>query len=164
MYTKIQRYHGSFFASTERAFLINFVILALHPFDRDNRSYSMYKVDDEKTKKFVEDNDRVIQALFDLRNQVFAHRDLRVTKDTISGYKIPSVDDLDLFFKNLLDYYNQLTREVDQSITYLDNAEGLKREIELLFMNLERGETVRLKEIEIKWDWFENDKKASDIL
>lgn len=160
-YVKIQKYHPQFFLMAERSFLVNFVLFALHPFDRDDRSYSLYAYDRDKTEAFVAANKEVIDALFQARNKVFAHRDAGIDPKSIT---IPSLEKLDPFFTYLHEFYNELTREFDQSRTMFDNAEALKREIELLFMNLERGETVRLKEIDIKWLWEENNKKISDII
>ena len=53
---------------------------------------------------------------------------------------------------------------MDQSLTLFDGAEEIKRTVELLFMNLYRGENVRLKEIDIEWTWEKDDKKISDII
>jgi hypothetical protein len=160
-YVEIQKYHSDFFITTERAFLINFVILSLHSFDQRNDSYSLYQVDKKETKIFAQSNDKVIASLRILRNKLFAHRDINAIA---SQYKIPSIIDLDQFFKNLVEFYNKLSHQVDKSSTIFSNAEEIKRHIELLFMNLYRGEAVRKKEIDVKWLWEERNKKASDIL
>lgn len=160
-YVEIQKYHSEFFVTTERAFLINFVILSLHSFDPRNDSYSLYQLDKKEAESFVRNNSKVITALRTLRNKLFAHRDI----DAItSQYKIPPIIDLDQFFKNLVEFYNKLSNQVDKSSTIFSNAEEIKKHIELLFMNLYRGEAARKREIDVKWLWEENDKKASDVL
>lgn len=158
-YVEILKYHKDFFAIAERSFLAHFVVVCLHSFDKDNNSYSLYKVDRKNTEIFVENNKETIKDLRILRNKVFAHKDIKEIRP-----KIPSVKSLDKFFKNLIDFYNQLTSELHSSKTMFDNAESVKRGIELLFMNLYRGEAVRKKEIDIKWSWEEDKKKASDVL
>jgi len=160
-YVEIQKYHSEFFITTERAFLINFVILSLHSFDPRDDSYSLYQVDKKETEIFVQNNNKVITDLRALRNKLFAHKDINAST---SQYKIPSPIDLDQFFKNLVEFYNKLSHQVDRSSTIFSNAEEIKRHIELLFMNLYRGEAVRKREIDVKWLWEENNKKASDIL
>ena len=161
-YVEVQKYHPQFFGITERAFLVHFVITILHPFDRDDHAYSLYKIDREATQKFINENESVLEALRKLRNQLFAHRDSRI--ESFSDFVIPSVINLDQFFKNLMGFYNQLTSRIDNSGTRFSNALDVMRDIEILFMNLYRGETVRKKEIEIEWDWEKDDKKASDLL
>lgn len=160
-YLEIQRYHPQFFSLTERSFLINFVLLILHPFDRRDDSFSLYKVNKEETENFVENNKVVIKKLKDLRHKVFAHKDIHTNA---SDYEIPSVIDLDNFFEKLIIFYNKLTFSVDDSSTIFSNAKEVKQQIELLFMNLYRGEAVRKKEIDLEWKWQKNNKKASDIL
>lgn len=160
-YVEIQNYHKSFFITTGRAHLIAFVIQTLHSFDRNENSYSLFKVDEKEVGQFLEQNSSVIKELRSVRNKVFAHKDSRGNPQK---YKIPSLIRLDAFFKNLVELYNRLTRKVSNSTTMFDNAEGIKRDIELMFMNLYRGENIRLKEIDIEWLWEKDDSKASDIL
>jgi hypothetical protein len=160
-YVEIQNYHSEFFIVAERSFLINFVILSLHSFDPRNDTYSLYRVDRKKTEFFVRNNDNVINDLRILRNKLFAHKDINATT---SQYKIPPVIDLDQFFKNLVEFYNKLSEQVDRSSTIFSNADEIKRHIELLFMNIYRGEAVRKKEIDIEWLWDKSNGKASDIL
>jgi len=160
-YVEIQKYHPQFFSLTERAFLVDFVLLILHSFDKRDDSFSLYKVNEKETEDFVENNKVVISKLKALRNKIFAHRDIYTNAN---DYQIPSAIDLDKFFDNLIIFYNKLTSKVDDSSTNFSNAKEIKQQIEFLFMNLYRGETMRKKEIDIKWKWTENNKKASDIL
>ncbi len=163
-YVKIQKYHPDFFLSTERAFLFQFVIQVLHSFDPRTDSASLYKVDKDETEKFVLENRKVINALRDVRNKIFAHRDIKASQEKLNDFKIPSMNDLDQFFKNLIIFYNSLTNTIDGSSTMFNNAYEIKHDIENLFMNIQRGETVRKEEIDLKWMWLENNKKASDLL
>jgi len=163
-YVKIQKYHPEFFMSVEYSFLFQFVIKVLHSFDFREDSFSLYKINKETTKKFVLENKKIIKSLRDVRNKIFAHRDTEINQETLKKYTIPPMNDLDQFFQNLIDFYNSLTSIVDRSSTVFDNAYDIKNDIENLFMNIERGETIRKKEIDIKWQWSENSKKASDLL
>jgi hypothetical protein len=160
-YVEIQSYHAEFFVSTERAFLINFVLLSLHPFDSYDSAFSLRKVDPKKTEEFIQKNKNVLDMLYALRNKIFAHRD---TNASVSEYKIPSINDLDQHFKNLIQLYNELTMTVDGSSTVFSNAEDIKSDIEYLFMNLYRGEHARKHNIDIQYSWEESKNKASDIL
>lgn len=160
-YVEIQKYHANFFVIAERSFLINFVILILHSFDKRDDSYSLYKIDRAATDKFINDNQKVLDELKNLRNKLFAHRDNDVD---LNKYKIPSINDLDKLFQNLIVFYNKLTRTIDDSTTRFTSAEEIKRDIELLLQNIYRGETVRKLEIDIEWMWEKDDKKASNII
>ncbi len=160
-YTLIQNYYPSFFGTAERSFLVNFVLSVLHSFDKRDDSFSLFKVDKTKTEKFIIENQGVFDELKKLRNKLFAHRDEDASHNQ---YKIPSVVSLDIFFDKLIILYNELTSVTDSSSTVFSNAEDIKRQMELLFMNLYRGENVRLKEIDIEWMWEKDNKKASDVL
>lgn len=159
-YVGIQKDYPNFFNLTEQAFLMQFVMLSLHSFDSNTRSHSLYKVDEKKTKAFIQQNKDVLDKLFDLRNKLFAHRD--ATLGT-SSFTIPSINDLDQFFKNLMVFYNELTVAVDDSSTIFSNAEEIKHDMEYLFMNLYRGEHSRKLENEIEWSWEESNEKVSDV-
>ncbi|MBI3020061.1 MAG: hypothetical protein HYY60_01925 [Parcubacteria group bacterium] len=80
-----------------------------------------------------------------------------------SKFAIPSINDLDHFFKNLMTFYNELTAVVDDSSTIFSNAEEIKHEMEYLFMNLYRGEHFRKLENEIEWSWEKSAEKVSDM-
>jgi len=159
-YVGIQKDYPNFFNLTEQAFLMQFVMLSLHSFDSDTRSHSLYKVDEQKTKIFIQQNKSILDALFHLRNKLFAHRD--ATLET-SKYSIPSIIDLDQFFRNLMALYNELTAVVDDSSTIFSNAEEIKHDMEYLFMNLYRGEHSRKLAIDIEWLWEKDRGKVSDV-
>jgi len=159
-YVGIQKDYPNFFSLTEQAFLMQFVMLSLHSFDSDTRSHSLYKVDKQKTMAFIQQNKKVLDMLFDLRNKLFAH------KDAISGtggFTIPSINDMDQFFKNLMLFYNELTAVIDDSSTIFSNAEEVKHDMEYLFMNLYRGEHSRKFEDDTKWSWEKSNEKVSDV-
>ena len=113
---------------------------------------------------FVLENRQVIDSLRNVRNKIFAHRDIWLNQESLKEFKIPSMIDTDQFFKNLIIFYNSLTNIVEGSLTMFDNVDDIKSDIEYLFMNIQRGETVRMEEINIEYNWLENRKKASDIL
>ena len=156
-YVKVQNYHSAFFISTERAFLITFVILICHAFDRNPASFSLDKVDQEECFKFFEENKIIIEQLKTVRNKVFAHREIGVNPEE---KLLPSIENLDSFFIKLESLYNVISRKVDNSVAIFD-ATDLKNNIEYLYMNLERGETTRLKEIDIEWLWEKSDNRIS---
>ncbi len=160
-YVGIQEDYPNFFSLAEQAFLMQFVILSLHSFDSDTRSHSLYKVDEQKTKTFIQQNKSVLDGLFDLRNKLFAHKS--ATSGT-SRYTIPWINDLDQFFKNLMAFYNELTGVVDDSSTIFSNAEKIKHDIEYLFMNLYRGKHSRKLENDIEWLWKKSNEKVSDVI
>lgn len=148
-YLNIQNYHPSFFSITEQALFVDFVMMSLHSFDIRDDSFSLYKMNKDKTEKFVKENSIVIDKLKKLRHKVFAHKADEKAKK--KSYKIPSFNDLDCFFENLINFYNSLTLKADKSKTLFENAENqLKSDIKLLFMNLDRGESIRKQEIDIK--------------
>lgn len=158
-YTEIQKQYGSFFTLTERACLISFVILICQVFDKRSDSMSLEKVDKKAYQDFFDENKVVIEQLKEVRHNIFAHRNIQIDP---KGILIPSVDDLDMFFSNLENLYNTLSLKVDNSTAWFDNVENLKREIEFLYMNLERGDMMRRKEIDIKWMWEKDPNKISD--
>jgi hypothetical protein len=163
-YVGVQKIHGDCFVVFEKALLFHFVVLVLHPFDTDPSATSLYKVDRKKTEEFVKANLELITNLKLLRNKVFAHKEYKCESDNTHTYKVPSFDHLDNFFKSLIIFYNNITSEKLSSNTIFDNAPRIKTDIEYLLMNIDRGESVRKKEIEIKYGWKERDRKASDLL
>ena len=158
-YLEIQKYHNGFFILAEKAFLISFTLLSLHSFDDQQDSLSLYKLDRNKTLDFLKNNKATVTKLRILRNKLFAHKDV-----FLANGEIPSINDLDTFFKNLILLYNEFTKDIEGSKTDFGRAEEIKNDTEALFMNLYRGENVKRKEIEIEWDWNQNNKKISDIL
>jgi hypothetical protein len=160
-YTEIQNYHVEFFSSVEKALLLSWVVLVLHPFDKRRDVHSFYKIDRSKTASFVSSHESVLDALFALRNYLFAHRN----KDYLSkNFILPSVVNMDNFFESLIQFFNELTLFTDQSATDFMFAKSAKYATENLFMNVYRGELMRRGEIDIRYSWEENNKKASDIL
>ena len=99
--------------------------------------------------------------LFDLRNKLFAHKDQTLGT---SRFTIPSINDLDQFFKNLMAFYNELTAVVDDSSTIFSNAEEIKHDMEYLFINLYRGtQTQEELETDPRFVWEKSNEKVSDI-
>jgi len=160
-YVEVQNYHKNFFITTERALLTNFVLLSLHSFDKRDDSFSLYKVDEPAIEKFISDNKETIKQLTKLRHKLFAHRD---SKLKITEFQIPSVEKLDTYFKNLIEFYNEKTKSLLSSTTLFTNAVEVKRDVELLLQNLYRGEKIRKLAISIEWEWEKNPKKACDVI
>ncbi len=158
-YTKIQNYHNPFFTIAERSLLIAWVLLSCHAFDKDNRSCSLSKVDPELCSKFLEDaeNNNIMEQLKTTRDKLFAHKESGIDPKSIT---LPSVERMDAFFTRLKILYNELSKLVDRSFTAFDFTDDVKQSMEHLYMNLERGETMRLKEIDIEWMWKKDDSRA----
>lgn len=157
-YLEIQKQYPAFFKLTARSCLVSYVTLILHSFDKRKDSSSLYKIDRSSTEKFLEENQKIVEKLKIVRDRLFAHKSKSVLEESL---EIPSIADLDNFYKNLSNYYNSLSSELEDSTTIFDNSQ-VKSEIENLYMNLDRGETMRKKEIDIEWKWRKSACKASD--
>lgn len=160
-YVKIQNYHPYFFSMAERCFLISWVILICHFFDADNRAFSLRKIDVTLFDKFINKNNNkdIINRIKTSRDKIFAHADIGIDRDSVI---IVSADEMDIFFNSLENFYNALSNKIDNSVTSFDSSSDIKNQIEQLFMNLERGEGVRLKEIDINWMWSQDNNKISN--
>jgi hypothetical protein len=164
-YVDAQNNAPAFFTIAERSALIAFVLLSLHPVDTDTRSFSFFNIDKDKTNKFTEENKEVISSLKLVRNKVFAHKDSDVNERTQNSYTIPAIDQLEIFFENLAHFYNDFTRIYDSSSTDFDHApDDMLHQMDHLFMNISRGENVRLKEIDIECMWEMDSNKISNTL
>lgn len=160
-YVKIQKNHNNFFGIAERSFFISWVILILHAFDKNNKSYSLKKVDLQLYDSFLSEhnNQSMIDNFKTVRDKLLAHRDGDVKPE---DRKMPSIDETDKFFDRLEEFYNKLCGLKENSSTSFQNTEEVKRDTERLFINVERGENIRLKEIDIKYNWEEDDNKVSN--
>ena len=157
-YVKIQNYHPNFFVMTERAYLITFVMLICHVFDDRLDSCSLNKVGEVECEKFVSQNEKIVKQLKKVRNKIFAHRDIGINSKDI---KIPSIEKMDDFFSEIENLYNKISKKINNS-TAIFSALKIKDDIENLYMNLERGESIRKKEINIEWMWRKDSNKISD--
>lgn len=155
LYTDIQNYHNSFFATAETAFLTNFVILIHHVFEKRSDAMSLTRIDKEKYRQFYNNNQIIINEIKKTRDKIFAHKE-----KNINDLKIPSQERLEVFFNNIQDFYNEISNEKDSSTTWFD-YNNLKYEIESLYKNLHRGENARLEEINVKYFWGHNENIIS---
>lgn len=160
-YTKIQNYHKYFFVLIERSLLFHWVMMVMHCFDNRKDVFSLKKIAKNNYNEFINDigNAKILKNLKNVRNTLFAHR-----SKTIKGRDIGNVKELDIFWKNLEDFYNKICHDFDKSKTLFDNTDNLKYDVENLFCNLERGENIRKNEIDIEWLWQKNPKRISNIL
>lgn len=158
-YLKIQKCHPNFFGIAERSCLATFVITICHVFD-DNRtdSFSLDKASKEDYDNFFSENKEIIKQLQRVRHKVFAHGNIRPDPE---DFIIPAVDKLNAFFEKLESFYNLISNKINKSGAIFDNALEMKNDIERLYMNIERGENIRLREIDIEWHWKQNDNKIS---
>lgn len=160
-YVKIQNYHKDFFVLVERSFLFHWVILVLHCFDSRHGTFSLNKIANKDYNEFIKNssNEKILKKLKNVRDTLFAHR-----AKIVKGKEIGNVEELDLFWKNLEDFYNKICYNFNKSKTLFDNTDNVKQDIENLLFNLERGELVRKNEIDIDWLWKKNPKRISNIL
>lgn len=160
-YVKIQNYHKDFFGLIERSLLYHWVVLVLHCFDSRRDVFSLRKIGREYYDLFIKDsgNSKIFKRLKTVRDTLLAHR----AKNIISR-ELGSVEEIDLFWKNLEDFYNKVCHSFDKSTTLFGNTENVKHDIENLFYNLERGENIRKNEINIEYLWRKNPKRISNIL
>lgn len=160
-YVKIQCYHKDFFGLIEHSFLFHWVLLILHCFDRTKNSFSLQKIVRKDAELFLKEphNVKVFNNLKTVRDTLLAHR-----AKNIKRREIGSVEDLDLFWKNLENFYNKICHDFDKSTTLFGNTENVKYDIENLFYNLERGENIRKNEIDIECLWQKNPNRISNIL
>lgn len=161
-YVAIQNYHPHFFQIVRSALLTRFTILLMHVFEKRKDSLSLIKIiAPDEVAPFMEIHQETIDKIEKFRHERLAHR----KKDSLEDiYQIPSVDNMTSFFHDLEHIYNKLSSAVEKSSTYFQGADDVKRDIELLYMNLERGEVIRKKEIDIKWLWEEGDNQISKII
>lgn len=162
-YVGIQNQYPEFFGTVERSLLITWVTQVLHSFDRNSNSVSLRKISEDKLNEFLlqSDHNEIYSKLKMARDKLFAHKDKNVDE---LGIVIPPIEQMDTFFTELEKLYSTITRDIDGSVTSFMNADNIKQDIEKMFMNLERGETQRRKEIDIKYMWQESKRKASDTL
>ncbi len=160
-YVKIQKCHSSLFPLIERSLLFHWVLLILQCFDPRKDAYSLDKINKGYYTSFIknEDNKKVLKRIKYFRDSFFAHR-----AKIIKGREIGNVESLDLFFKNIEDLYNRIRHDFDQSGVCFQNADDMKYEVENLFMNIEKGEAVRKKNIKDEYLWIQNPKRISNIL
>lgn len=163
-YIKAQSQHSNFFVAAQYAFLFQFIVKILHSFDNRDDSLSLYKVDKTATEEFETKNKSVIDALRKVRNKVFAHRDAVIDQGVLNSYTIPSMVDLNLFFKNLVEFYNSLTLKIDDSTTVFDLALDIKGDIDYLFMDIHRAEIMRSEGRNVDWKWLKDNKEIGNVI
>jgi len=158
-YLKIQNCHAKFFGIVERSCLATFVVTICHAFDVNRTdSFSLDKADKDAYDNFFNENKGIINQLQRVRHKVFAHGGIRPQPE---DYIIPPINELNPFFERLEKFYNLISNRINKSGAIFDNALEIKQDIENLYMNIDRGEGVRLKEIDIEWRWKQNDNKIS---
>lgn len=160
-YTEIQNYHGNFFSLSERAFLFHWVMLVMHCFDNRKDSLSLKKIAPRDYNDFIKEanNVKILKNLENVRHLLFAHR-----AKSIKGEEVGSVEELDLFWKSLEDFYNNACKGFDDLKIPFDNTENVKYEVEELFYSLEKGEQVSRTEIETEAFEQRNPNRISNVL
>jgi hypothetical protein len=160
-YLWTQKQHANFFTIIEYCSVTTFIIKILHGFDEDykERSLTLRDIDKNAYDNFVDkkNNKEVLEKIRTIRHKRVAHFDKTVKIDQ----DLPSFEKIDMFFNNLENFYNGLTHNIENSTTRFDQDKNLKDNLDEVMQNLYRGEKIRLLEIELKWDWKENDKNIS---
>lgn len=146
-YTEIQKNHNDFFCIAEQSFLLTFVILIAHVFEKRDDSFSLKRVDEQRYNNFYKNNKETVDSIMAIRHKIFAHKD-----KTINNFAVPSIEELDNFFNNVQTFYNEISSKKDNSTTWFD-YDNLKHAMESLYKNLYRGESMRLINIDIKYFW-----------
>jgi len=153
-----QKQHN-IFVLIERNAVDAFIVKILHGFDDDKRSLTLKDIDKIEYEKFINDtkNKKVLDRIRTLRNKSTAHFD----KDQKHKKELPSFKDIDSFFERLQNFYNNLSRDIEDSVTIFEQDEYLKRELEKMLKNLYVGEKIRVLNIDVEWKWSKNPKKIS---
>jgi len=140
---KIRNIHPDFFTISTRALLIMWIVLICHIDDKRKDNISLDMINKNSYKIFFENNKDVIERIKRIRNKLFAHKSINEDKDI----KIPPLEELDNFFKNLEVYYNKLNKEIRNSTADFGNAYEYDKKLNHLYSNIERGEKVRIDKI-----------------
>ena len=159
-----------FFNTIERLALSLFIVNIFKVFDTNKKSYSFNNIDKEATKSFT-NNNPTYELLKKLRHQIYAHNDIK--KTDIPPKAIPSVFDLDLFFKNIHIFYKKLITDhkINDPLLGVDTdflINKLLEEIELVFMSIysfqmsnETKQQAKYENIDLLWN--DNPKKISTV-
>ncbi|MEK7565372.1 MAG: hypothetical protein AAB394_03810 [Patescibacteria group bacterium] len=160
-YVKIQSYHKDFFYLAERSFLFHWVLLVLHCFDPRKDSFSLRKIARQETELFLKEsqNKKIFSNLKIVRDTLLAHRSKAIKKRDIG-----SMEELDLFFKNIEDFYNKILDNLGKSKVMFQRTDDIKYDIEDLFMNIEGGELARKNKLDGDWSLKGNLNRISNIL
>ena len=158
-YFWVQKQHNDFFKMAEYCAVNTFMVKILHGFDNNERALTLRDIDKNAYTKFInkKENKQVLEKIKELRDKVVAHFD---KKQPIEK-KLPSFEEIDRFFINLQDFYNNLSRKIENSKTNFEQDKKFRRELEIVLQNLYIGRKIRLLENELKWDWEKNPKKIS---
>ena len=100
-------------------------------------------------EQLCEKHKDLISNLKNLRDKKLAHTDIKVIEGDQSTFIPNEVEEL---IVGIQEMFNKLSKSFDKSFTTWDHLkEDSIRSTQFLFENLERGEIVRLEEIEKKW-------------
>lgn len=160
-YLWTQKQYGGFFTLVEHCAVTTFIIKILHGFDEDykDRVLTLKDIDNQAYANFISQssNKEIIEKIRKLRHKRIAHHDktVKINQD------LPSFEKIDLFFKRLEEFYDNLTKKIENSSTIRKQDQDLKDNLEKVLRNLFIGEKSRLLNIELKWDWQENNKNIS---
>ncbi|HET8581342.1 MAG TPA: hypothetical protein VFL98_02660 [Candidatus Paceibacterota bacterium] len=157
-YVSILNIHHNAFAIFEHASAFMWVTMLLHAFDSDHRAMSLLKIDADAMAALKEEYSSELEKLKTQRDQFFSHRDIDATLP-----QLPSIERTDELMRDLQGLYNKITKAHDSSSTIF-NQDDMKHDIENMYWNIERGENIRQKEIEVKWKYRESGSLISDII
>lgn len=158
-YLWIQKQYGGFFVLVEHCAFNAFIIKILHGFDNNDDSLTLKDIDEKSYLNFINENEnkKIIKEFRIIRNKRIAHFNKKI-KITLS---MPSFLEIDLFFKRLEKFYDDLAKKIKNASVMREQDQDLKDKLDIVFRDLFIGRKVRLLNIGLKYDWQENNKNIS---
>lgn len=156
---KILNRQPNFFHTVLRNSFYGFIIDLCMFFDKQAPSLSIDKIIDKinlspdeilKICTIRDSQNYQLKKLKDIRDKEVAHLDLNIDRTTTNTVLYTDIEKL---FASVQEIFNIVTNNFDSSIWTWPHIEpAVKREMELIFNNLERGENIRIEEINRKWE------------
>lgn len=158
-YLWTQQQYGGFFVLVEHCAFNAFIMKILHGFDNNDDSLTLKDINEQSYLNFEnqDDNKKIIKEIRIIRNKIIAHFDKKI-KITPS---MPSFQEIDLFFKRLEKFYDDLAKRIKNASIMREQDQDLKDKLDIVLQDLFIGRKVRLLNIGLKYDWQENNKNIS---
>ncbi len=158
-YLRIQKLYGGFLFLVEHCAVDAFVMKILHGFDNNDDSLTLKDIDTQSYKDFIDNNDnkKVIEKIRKIRNKRIAHYNKKIK----TVFDLPPFVKIDSFFKKLEEFYDSLTKRIENSGTIREQDQDLRNNLDMIMQDLFIGREVRLLNIELKYNWQDNIKNIS---
>lgn len=157
-YLWTQQQYGGFFVLVEHCAVAAFVMKILHGFDNNDDSLTLKDIDEQSYFNFInqDDNKKIIAKIRKIRNKRVGHynKKTRIIPD------LP-FQEIDLFFKRLEKFYDDLAKRIENSSIIREQDQDLKNHLDIVLQDLFIGRKIKLLNIELKYDWQENNKNIS---